>query len=489
MRKLLQSDTDYLNLSIEQMATQFNDKSIQKLESHFSHLSDISEHYTSKLSSGLSYFTFKQTKPIITQMEKLISDRFKFNIKLVHMDNTPAAVLPTPPIKDNVINEHAEELYEYTKDKLNLKDCKDKDCTHIKRPIKVKEYQDIHSVNKDENSIYYHVYNSFNNIQKTLRTDTVNVNLKKATIENLPKDYVIFIFTDFHLMFNTYKVTPQEYIAIILHEIGHAFTHISQSYRSVHNTSVLLNTIHNGLSQDKAYTPTLKLTYKQLGGKEDISDDSALTITLKTIDLYMDMTKELDMYNPHSYTDSEQLADNFATRFGYGSHLVSGLDKLTYSNHNVINFILVVSIQTFIVALLIFANVTVAFTMAIMAPIRGVIEIMIRTRILDLAIPERYRKETYDRVYKRYDRVKLDVIRQLRTSDLPRDIISKYIKDYEYIDKIMEDTPKEKRFSEVLASIIPWNSGSVRRKLAEQTFEKMIENKLHVSKHKLEEHL
>ena len=482
MVKILESEyvDNRVRLSMENIASQVGDKEIEKIQRLMDELIEVGNHYTNQLGNGISYFRLKQTKHIISEMERLLTRRFGVTFKMVNMDGMVAAVHPVPPINDNVINPNVDETYAMISDYLNVSECEDGDCDHIKRPRDVKDIRDIRDYTMDEKSIVWKLWDSFNKMSKALNTDGVTVDLEKAMLNGLPKEYTIFVLVDFNLCITKYGLKSRELMGIILHEVGHAFTHIEQSYRTVKTTSVLLDTMRNEIGKGKSYTETLKIMYKKMDGKEDISDSNATVATLKVMNLYMDKTSVLDMGNVHSVTDSEQVADMFATRFGYGGELVRGIERVTHHNYNVLTYIQRTAIYFFFITLYSTLEIVTAITTAILAPIALILLAMLQTRILDLIIPNKYNGETYDKLRIRYKRIKLDMVRQIRASDLPKDVIRVYIKEYEYIDKLMSGIDKDLRLTQVLASMTPWNKGGIRRKLLEQTIEDLMENRLHI---------
>jgi len=479
----------HIRLGLEMIESQVGDKEMAKIQTLMDELVEYGTHYKNKLPSGINYFRFKHTRHIINELERRFTKRFGVSFKLVNADDMLAAVIPTPPLNDNVLGDGAETNYDIFSSMLNLGNCEDGECSHIKKPRGTKEIRDIQDVLLDEKSVVWHIWSSFNKMSKTLNADGVTVNNKKATIDGLPKDYTIFILVDFKLAINVYKLNSREMLAIMLHEIGHSYTYIEQSYRTVRETSVLLDTLRHEIGKGKSFTETMKIMYKKMDGKKDIEDKGTTRVFLEVLDLYMDKTKDLDMNNPHSGTDSEQVADMFATRFGYGGDLARGLELVIHNNYNIIRFIQSVVIATFLYIMLATLDIVAALSITIFVLVKILVIYFVYTRVLDIVVPHKYKRETYDRLRQRYNRIKLDIVRQIRASDLPKEIIREYVKEFNSIDKLVNKTDKDKRFTELLASTMPWNKGSVRRKLLEQTLEEMSENRLYVASGSLKAYL
>jgi hypothetical protein len=143
------------------------------------------------------------------------------------------------------------------------------------------------------------------------------------------------IYISLNILINNIKCTPGEITAIVLHELGHAFTWYENTVRTETTNQVLQNISKELFS--KKENKDLEFVYRELTDKLKLSKadaDSIINSQDKTImearvfeaisGFVVSQTKE-ERYNE---TSSEQLADQFATRFGYGRELIGGLEKI-----------------------------------------------------------------------------------------------------------------------------------------------------------------
>lgn len=133
-------------------------------------------------------------------------------------------------------------------------------------------------------------------------------------------------------------LTIQEYVAILLHEIGHIFVAFEYVNRTTTNNQVMASVVRTVM--EKNNVKEREIIFKEASEILGVKDDRILELekitdarVISTVILKwgVDNTvSELGMqeYDMNSF---EQLADQFSTRQGYGRHLITGLDKLVLS--------------------------------------------------------------------------------------------------------------------------------------------------------------
>ena len=465
-------------VSNEMIDEQLDDKVITDLTSKFVELIDLSDRFSHKLVTSISYFRFPETKKVIEEIDNIIYKRFGFSIKHISAENIGYAVLTVPPVNFNVLAGDVVDIFDYFKDYLG----KDKTKYDDKYEVKEKDVKTKHRINdifKDEKSVVYHTYMSYNKLEKTLHSSSVKIDLNKAKISNLPNEYNLFIMVDLFMLIRKYKLTGRELSAVLLHEIGHGFTHLEYSYRTVKNTTLLIDNIRDSINSGKSKLESFNLVYKNiLKGDEDISKVNEYTAIIKIFDKYMQNNMLMNMNDRHSFTDSEQLADQFANRFGVGDALVTSLAKLHGDfnrgprNPSLEILLSVISLAIILVGLL--------FSLVLL-PIFLIFIII----VLLVGGPDS-NANVYDTKIRRYQRIKNDMIKIIRTTDLDNSIIKTIIEEIDIVDKIMEKSKSEITLMDKIADkFFPFNSKISNFKKLEELLEDMSENNLYLASNKL----
>lgn len=474
MRKLFEEDDNNIgksDISLEMIDFQNDDLVIKQLEEHYNKLIEFSDKYSTKIVTGVSFFKHKEAKKVIESIDNIISKRFGIIFKHVNSNGIGYATIPTPPINFNIINGSSEDFHSYLKDILGKNDKESREVTSKD----VKDNKDIKDYDRDYESVIFKIYESFNKMEDVLNGKGVVIDNKKAIIKNLPKDYQLFLIVDFYQLINTYKLTARELTAVLMHEIGHGYTHIEYSYRTTKSTSVIIDSIRDGLKKNKSSNDILKIAYKKVSGEKTNSFNDKI-IGLKLIDKYMSTTLKLNNEDNHSFTDSEQLADQFSTRFGLGKDIITGLDKIHYPYKDK-QFNIIAMSNTINVLLLIFFIVSMPET---------IIFVILTFFMFFLVGGENSNEITYDNNLQRYKRVRNDLIRIIRSSNLDKKTMKSFIKNIDVVDAIISETKSDETlFSKISDNLFSWNKKSSRFKKLEEMLEDMSENNLHLASNKL----
>jgi hypothetical protein len=179
------------------------------------------------------------------------------------------------------------------------------------------------------------------------------------------------------------------------------------------------------------------------------------------------------------YTDtsSEQLADNFSARFGYGRDLITGLDKIhtkystdrnntMYYTTTIIDYISLLAVPIVLIAVLISS-----------VPLGVLLGVFYTTLIylngsanLDM---------TYDSVFSRYERIKHELVAMLKDSEMTKEQQVYYIKQIDEIETILEGTKQYKSvFTSISDFVFSANSKANEQVLLEKTLERLAHNEL-----------
>jgi len=273
------------------------------------------------------------------------------------------------------------------------------------------------------------------------------IDLKKGRVGGLFSEYRNILFINFHVLVNHHKLSTREIVAIILHEMGHAFYNCEYSDRLESTNQILANVAREMLSD--ATDKKLEYIYRELksidakvteqqvdeivNGNRIIAGYHLFKITVNSV---------LGQMSDATYdkTSFEQLADHFATRFGYGKDLIIALDKLhDYFNnpeksqsYNTFNTILT-SIGAMATMMMLFAAIIGGVTIVAVYLSFFIGIVLYGTR-------EDVRDYTYDKLKIRYKRIRNTYIDVIRKAGLSNDELRVVIENIYIVDGIIANT-------------------------------------------------
>lgn len=479
-----------LMASLENIAFQTDTKIVDELTHLFSDLKGISDNDTHKFTNAKSFFTNPKTKKIYSDIDAAIFNRFGIHIHHVANESNAYGVLSSPPMNMNVLAKNIMDLYTRARHYLGKDECRPgESCYPEYDASKEKPYEETINYRDDIRHIINNYYESMNALEKKLSEGTITIDLKNAKIKGLPEEYRITVSTNPYILLLKYKnITPKMMATVLLHEVGHMFTFIEYSYRTQRLTQNLLDTIQEtatkGYSLKRILSLTWEDTYVEPDETKDKREDRAV---IRLFNKYMQETIYTYPKNKHWYTDSEQIADQFAGRFGLSSELSEALYLLNneYAALDQADPTILGMIRTiYVVALVLLALIasTSLMTFIVVLAIYGLL--MFGIMILTVDSPDS-NYLTYDLDKRRFKRMRNEVVHTLRTIDLSKEDMRGYITNIEVIDKIISKAPDEISFLEKVSGKLPWNKAVTDFKYLEQKFEDLTENNLHLATAKL----
>ena len=424
-----------------------------------------------------------ENKDIIKHMEdinSILTKRFGFSITLINRNRSGLSTIPVYPPNYNVLNGSSLDFIKALKEYF----------TNPKNATKIyKSNSSIKDYDASVDDVYNSIYKSYKSLKESLDKNKVVIDLKNARIENLPKEYNVFIFIDicYALHNKGQNRSPEDLMAGILHEIGHTFTSFEKSIYSVYNTMVLLDTIREVKnSKENDIVNIIEITNNRLGIKSSQKGDtiSALVALKDSLDGYV-FTDDKTLQN--SRISAEQQADQFANRFGYGKQSMIGLS--TYGTF----FRMMGSVEASyesskVGAVLILMLMLVYFPIGI-----PLIITMILSDITEIRDYHRYNK-AYDDDIRRTLRFKQDAIRQIRLLDgktIDKDIIKRLEDTIEFADAKIQilSNPDNKTFITKFYDKYQYDSTTKKVVNMLEISESLMENDLHYINLKLKERL
>lgn len=479
---------EFIKPSMEMIAPQKNDPIVNTLNGYFRELIEETDASSTRLSSAEDFFKDAVTSAIFKKIDAALTERFGINFKHMGGDGVGYAVYPVPPMQNTTLDRESVDTFDWLRTYLKKKSCKTGDVCNEYTEKDRSKYENAEDYNLDFKIIMNNYFNSASEFEKKLMNGGVKIDLNKAKIIDLPEDYRVTLLIDPYMLIVKYKLTADEIVAALLHEVGHAFTHIEYVYKSVYVTSVVMDNIAEAASKGYSVTRTLNLVYKNaLDGEEDLTKMNDVKALIKFSDKYMEQTLRMNEPNNHSYTDSEQLADQFAGRFGLGEPLGRALYKL----HNYGSSIDTVSGDTSIVfkAFITLVLVIVGFiaAMPIMIVILATFAyiFLLLSIVLIMTGGANAEELIYDLDRRRFKRIRNELIHSVRTMSLDKKEIKSIITNIGIIDKIIETTSKDVDFIDKVVGNLPWAKASFNLKLLEQKLEDLTENELYLASAKL----
>lgn len=415
------------------------------------------------------------------KVSKIIKNRFGMNLEVLDVSYTGGMTLP---IILNINNILGGDIYDKVETILEVSE--DKSIDENEKLTGIKSYDDLAVTGK----------NHYLNLKRALmdkRLNNVEVDLKKAKVLNLPDIYKGYIGINSRF-YAGIGMTAREVVAVLIHEVGHNFNIIEASYRAVQNTTVLLDALRTEVGvKGKSPRQAVKLAYEKIFG-ETVPSNANVEDILASWQEQFARSVEFGSSSYHK-TDDEQLADQFASRMGLGEALASGMHKRRDMVASNIDEIPIVTLElgglSIAAGLGIFAILKATLGLVIAPAIVGIfagLEIMrqLYNRTGDTEVGTGL---TYDTLYQRFTRIKLDTIRMIRSiPNLDPKYRNSLVESVENIDIMLKDIPKP-RIS-ILNKIWRMLSSRDQRifdmKRSQQLMEDLNENELHVANAKLQ---
>lgn len=454
-------------LSTESIAPQVGDYVVTEMNKIHEEILEIGrDQYRKGKDRMFNLSKIPAVKDLMDRFDILISKRFGMEFNTTHTNMTLAACIPVPPKKSNILNRWASDLSSAESEGLTA----------------AEEKKIIDSVKSSQAILDEH-----------LKTKAVIFDLNKAIIRGLPADYKVNLICNYMGMVEI-ELTAQEATSVMLHEIGHCWTHLEYSYRNTRNTTVLLDTfMDNYRNKNKTAKESLVLGYiaatNDSSARELLDKNTPAVFAVLTKN-YLSFCSEYVTGGTHQYTDSEQLADSFASKFGLGGDIVSALTKAQIDNMDIIYASTIISgISGAITVFATIGLLCMGGVGILLALYTGIFSFFFIGLFYNLLFRgERITEEmTYDVGLRRFQRIKNETIKVLRTTELSKDDMKTLLDSIDIIDENMKIFAKyvKEKDGPVERIVRMFNSNKVEIKRLEQMTEDLMENKLHVAANKL----
>jgi hypothetical protein len=235
---------------------QINDPVIGKLETCFENIRDVARR--DNLITINDFIRSNGVKILLEKLDEILKDRFK--IRIVHNISsvTLYGIMPVSPFNLNVLKEDNMDVYTTIKERLGSSS-----------DLEARGYAGMDGMRYD--NMFKNIVKATDKLDKILKDSNITVDYDNAIIYGLPNNFIVDALFDPTACF--VKVNDMDYftnaelVAIVLHEVGHQFNIISNTYKTVKNSQVLLHNIKEQLSsKGKSYNDALTISYEKTFG-------------------------------------------------------------------------------------------------------------------------------------------------------------------------------------------------------------------------------
>lgn len=286
------------------------------------------------------------------------------------------------------------------------------------------------------------------------------VDIKKARVGGLFSEYRNKLFINFHTLVNEFKLSTAEIVAVILHEVGHAFYMCEFSDRLESTNQVLANVAKELLNKKEK---NLNYIYRELKSidssvteavAEEIVNGNRVIAGYRLFKTLLNSVASQMSNATYDNTAFEQLADHFASKFGYGKQLIIALDKLEDYFADKEKF----KSTNFFSILYIALEVMLNSIILIAAPV-GLLSFYLVLRSSMLIAILRFSGEDMkdygvDELRVRYKRIRATYIDTIKSHDIPKQDLKLMLESIYTIDNIIDSVASEKTLANKVANLL-----------------------------------
>lgn len=326
-----------------------------------------------------------------------------------------------------------------------------------------------------------------------VRKEGLEIDIKTAKIVNAPKGMKFYINLDWFTYKEYCKMNGRELLAVMMHELGHCWTHLLYCYKVFSNIQVLNDVIREEYSKrNKTSVETIKIFYNKTGLPETKS--TTKNMAELTIKAYKDILRgsSIGLVSNHSTTDSEQQADEFSSRMGLGADLISALDKIGVNGRqNRYDYIgdqltyMAIWVYCPALGLALSGGVVAALGLAGLAGM-----ILIWLGIVSLGPENMHGKQswiTYDDAYMRYKRVRNTMVRRLAFIE-EKEVKEEILDNIDAVDRLYKKVLKatESSMWKKISDALCKDSVQFDEVKVDEMFEALTANEIYVAQARLE---
>lgn len=364
-----------------------------------------------------------------------------------------------------------------------------------------KETMDLISITGIKNLLNNVLKNS-KMIEEELKVNAVEFDLKNSTIKGLPDNFNFVMGIDLYYFFKDSKLNDREILSILIHETGHCYTILMDTYRTA-DTNVLLRDLVANMdknSPDKIFITLSKEFNLPIPTMSEKNKNKEMLFIVSSI--FEEMAKGRKG-NTKNTTAAERFADQFPVRLGLGSEFFNAIKFFdSLSNYSEVDYKIMTPLADYFMMLMICASLLLILIGSIVVVSANVIAaVVMYTKIAAsfraLLLMVRFMVGTddanatiYDDSKRRLESIRNDFVRRIN-SLIPRDkedrelLRAKFL-ELEDMDRSISNLRKN-RSSVGLAGelFFPWLRKKSKETMINELLENMEANKLHILSEKL----
>lgn len=302
------------------------------------------------------------------------------------------------------------------------------------------------------------------------------IDFKRAKVGGYLSELRHHVLLDFVWLYRA-GMTPEESAAILSHELGHAFDGLEEHYRlNSTNRAIfdILVDLRDGKEEQALYTYHHTFTHSEFKQAQLNTSKERHDFCGELAMRYLDTIEPQYLDGKYDETNFENMADSFATRFGMGKDIVSGLHKL----HEAGGALLPRNIWGY-GALTLFNVLAAAMTLLVFPPF-GMLAFV---GIAVLLMGKRNANMTYDLPTDRYQRIRNTLVNALKDTQLPAEVSKDLLEQIAYIDPLIEGfiNSSEYDLMDMVANFVsPSSRKAIHYIELQQSMERSLNNELFV---------
>lgn len=318
-----------------------------------------------------------------------------------------------------------------------------------------------------------------------------SVNVADACIDGVYKLVPVKVNWSFRHM--TYAgFTPEEAVAVLLHELGHVFNYFVTMSALVRQNLVLAAALkaNSDKPEEKIYRHRIEI----IGAAAGLSKETTMALgavrkaeVIQTVLLTDDMREIQSVKGLANYDQvyNEAMADHFAMRYGAGAHLVTALDKANRASFGYSGgfFLLMQTMEL----VSFFGSITLGIVVTVMGIAAGAGAIILTMMTLSLWL----RGDSniffeYDELKNRYKRMRNQMVEYIKLPALSGEEKKIALDAISTIDQVMEKAVEYKSPLRAISNFIFSGNGNVKKLIElEHQIEEFVSNQLFVNAAKL----
>jgi len=278
------------------------------------------------------------------------------------------------------------------------------------------------------------LYNTLNSVKEAIRKDNFNIDLKNATVNGLVNsDFIINI--DF-IRTLILRASAEEVTSLIISEVGRIFAYLEYMTTTTNASFKLIDTfINERFTKNKSPIESISISMSKVDKTIQPKNATETVAVLEDLNSYILNTYRINNTKGSIQIDYQRSADVFAIRFGLATELTavlakrasSGIVSINESNEyesvgsefiRTLSTMIAVTVFVFTMMLLLLVGVLIfvgVFVYTMIQILLGVAFNTVLSTFLMLFKNNNYKKFTYDDIFTRLDKIKLELIHSLRS--------------------------------------------------------------------------